>query len=211
MKHLKDFKLFENYEDTYGLDRDDYDDDDEYNYAIEEQEFEYNETFGDYDDDNIFYHGTTNKSMVGTNGIHLGSYKASKEALEARIGIPAIGEWDGTRKYGETLLKGTNNLGEYNNTGYNCGNDISDENYLPTDRKVKAKYSDGKEIPIDSYPIIFKVEIIGDMEEEIISDEKANKLGNSPYSHTGYYYKNIAEDEGSISAVVPNNKWLKIL
>lgn len=211
MKYLKKFNLFENYEDTYGLDRDDYEDDDEYNYAIEEQEYEYNETYGYYDGDNIFYHGTTNKSMIGTNGIHLGSYKASKEALEARIGTPANGEWDGTKKYGETLLKGNNNLGKYGKTGYNCGDDIPDENYLPTDRKIKAKYSDGKLIPIDSYPIIFKVKIIGDMEEEIISDEKANHLGNNSHSPIGYYYKNISEDEGSVSAVVPNNTWLKIL
>ena len=47
------------------------------------------------------------------------------------------------------------------------------------------------------------------------TDEKANsmmlrnlKMGNAK---SGYYYENIGEDEGSISAVVPDATFLKIL
>lgn len=149
--------------------------------------------------------------------IYFGTYKSAKQALEARIGVPANGEWDGTRKYSETLLAGKNRIKYfeknkiYCGSGYNCGNDVPDNDYLPTDRTKRATYSDGTEIPLDSYPIIFKVKIIGDMEEEIISDYKANELGNNPHSNIGYYYINISEDSGSISAVVPNKKWLKII
>ena len=193
---------------------DDYEDVDFYE---EEEIYDRNETFGYYEDDNIFYHGTTDKTLIGGNGIHVGTYKAAKQALEARIGVPANGEWDGKRKYSETKLAGKKKLnaftkdGNYCNSGYNCSEDTPDEDYLPTERKERAKYSDGTPIPLTSHPIIFKVEIIGNMEEEIISDEKANELGNNKYSKVGYYYSNIGEDTDSISAVVPTNDWLKTL
>jgi hypothetical protein len=50
-----------------------------------------------------FYHGSTDKNLAGKKGIHIGTYKACKQALEARIGVPAEGEWDGTREYGKTF------------------------------------------------------------------------------------------------------------
>ena len=202
---MKYIKTFENYSS--------YDEDDNDDYYSED----YNETYGYYDDDNIFYHGTTDKNLIGDNGIHVGTYKAAKQALEARIGVPVNGEWDGSKKYGETLIAGKNRLkdfhkkGIYCDTGYNCGNDIPDNDYLPIDRKKRASYSDGTLISLDSYPVIFEVKIIGDMEEEILSDQKANELGNNRSNNVGYYYKNIGEDADSISAVVPNEKWLKFL
>lgn len=72
---------------------------------------------------NIFYHGSTDKDLAGKKGIHVGTYQAAKEALEARIGVPAEGEWDGTREYGKTLLAGKKSLAKPENkwksTGYN--------------------------------------------------------------------------------------------
>lgn len=174
---------------------------------------------------NIFYHGSTDKNLSGKKGIHIGTKLAATQALQARIGIPAVGEWDGTRKYGETLLAGKNTiknkdkeLGYYCGTGFNCGRDIPEENYYPSERKERAKYSDGTDVSFDCKPIIFPVKIIGNMTNTPYnphSDEKANslmlrnlKMGNAK---SGYYYINIAEDDGSISAVVPDKNFLEII
>lgn len=173
----------------------------------------------------IFYHGSTDKNLSGKKGIHVGTYQAAKEALEARIGIPAEGEWDGTREYGNTLLAGKKTIaekekktGKFCSTGFNCGPDVPQENYYAKDRKYRAQYSDGTPIPFDSKPIIFPVKITGEMSNTPFNphaDEKANsmmlrnlKMGNA---RRGYYYKNIGEDEGSISAVVPDKSFLQIL
>ena len=172
-----------------------------------------------------FYHGSTNKNLEGRKGIHIGTKLAATQALQSRIGVPAIGNWDGTRKYSETLLAGEKTLqeknkefGYYCNTGFNCGYDIPEEDYYPTEREYKAKYSDGSLIPFDSKPIIFPVKIIGKMTNTTYtphSDEKANsmmlrnlKMGNAK---SGYYYINIGEDEGSISAVVPDKSFLNFI
>ena len=174
-----------------------------------------------------FYHGSTDKSFAGKKGIHVGTYKAAKQALEARIGVPAEGEWDGTREYGKTLLAGGNRLkdlhdkGIFCETGYNCNwhnNDRPDEDYYPTERPHRATYSDKTPIPFDCKPIIFPVKIVGPMtnwQGMPHSDERANammsrnlKMGNA---RRGYYYENIAEDEGSISAVVPDGSFLQTI
>lgn len=171
---------------------------------------------------NDFYHGSTDKNFAGKRGIHVGTYKACKEALEARIGVPAKGEWDGTREYGKTLLAGKNSLakkqksGIFCQTGFNCGPGVPDNDYYPTDRKSRASYSDGTEITFDCKPIIFKVRIVGQMTnspQHPYTDDKANtmmmmflKKGNA---RSGYYYINDAEDYGSISAVVPNGSFLR--
>lgn len=174
---------------------------------------------------NIFYHGTPDKNLIGKKGIHVGTKLAATQALESRIGVPATGTWDGTRTYGETLLAGHNRLlelekerGYYLITGYNTGNDLPIENYYPADRLNKAKYSDGTNITLNSKPIIFKVKIIGKMSNTPYtpySDIKANsliirqlKLNNAK---CGYYYINDGEDEGSLSAVVPNSTFLILL
>lgn len=171
-----------------------------------------------------FYHGSTDKNLAGKKGIHIGTYKACKQALEARIGVPAEGEWDGTREYGKTLLAGKKTLQEREKqkiwcmTGFNCGNDLPEEDYYPTDRKYKATYSDGTPIPENCKPIIFPVRIIGKMtnsQRNPHSDIKANtmmlrnlKAGNAK---SGYFYINDGEDVGSISAVVPDKSFLQIL
>jgi hypothetical protein len=171
-----------------------------------------------YDNYGIFYHGSTDKILGGKNGIHIGTKLAATEALEARIGVPAVGEWDGTREYGKTLLAGKRKLkGTFKNTGFNASN-ISEDDYYPTQRSDVAKYSDGTPIPMDSKPIVFPVKIIGRMTNTPRNpheDFKANgmmmrnlKLGNAK---SGYFYTNVAEDEGSISAVVPNASFLQIL
>ncbi len=172
--------------------------------------------------DNIFYHGSTDINLLGTHGLHVGTKKAATEALEARIGVPATGEWDGTREYGKTLLAGKQTLAKPENrwksTGYNIGDDIPEYDYYPTQRKERAEYSDRTPIPFDCKPIVFKVKIVGPMTNSIFkpyTDIKANalmsrslKLGNAK---RGFYYINDGEDAGSISAVVPNKSFLQII
>lgn len=168
-----------------------------------------------------FYHGSTDMNMSGKQGIHVGTYEAAKQALEARIGVPAEGEWDGTRKYGETLLAGENTLtkpeNRWKSTGYNTG-DVPEEDYYPGDRKTKAMYSDRTEIPMDSKPVIFPVKIVGRMTNTTSTpheDFRANGLMNRALKRgnakSGFYYENVGEDEGSISAVVPDKSFLQIL
>ena len=140
----------------------------EYEY-LDQNDPEYYETYGTYNGDNIFYHGAV-CNVLNNKHIHLGTYEAAKQALEARIGVPAFGIWDGTRVYKNTLLKGKNNIDDLCYTGYNCGPDVPEENYLPTDRKELPKYADGSFINPDCKPIIIKVKIIGKMYPEIISD-----------------------------------------
>jgi hypothetical protein len=170
-----------------------------------------------------FYHGSTDKNLAGKNGIHVGSKLAATQALQARIGVPAEGEWDGTREYGKTKMAGKKTLdrrekelGYFLKTGYNTGSDIPEEDYYPEDRGKLPSYSDGTHISLDSRPIVFPVKIIGPMNNtpkwNVKTDMAANSLmmrslrkGNAK---NGYYYINDGEDEGSISAVVPNKDWL---
>jgi hypothetical protein len=173
----------------------------------------------------VFYHGSTDKNMSGKNGIHVGTKLAATQALQARIGVPAEGEWDGTRAYGETLLAGrktlelkNTELGYNCTTGYNCGKDLPEEDYYPTQREYRASFSDGTPIPFNCKPIVFPVKITGQMtntQSYPHTDDKANsmmkrnlKMGNAK---SGYYYTNIAQDSGSISAVVPDKSFLEIL
>ena len=170
------------------------------------------------------YHGTPDRrNMAGKNGIHIGTQLAATQALESRIGVPADGVWDGTREYGKTLLAGRKRLAEISkergyavSTGYNCGNDLPDENYYPSQRKSRASYSDRTEVPMDATPSIFPVSITGKMSNTAYhphSDSTANRLMNryskSGNAKSGYFYKNDAEDAGSISAVVPDTSFLQ--
>jgi hypothetical protein len=172
---------------------------------------------------NVYYHGSTDKNLNGERGIHIGTKLAATQALEARIGVPAQGEWDGTREYGKTLLAGKYTLrtkpeNKWKCTGFNCGSDVPDDDYYPTERQKRATYSDNTLIPFDCKPIIFPVMIIGKMTNtpnNPHSDSKANgmiirnlKMGNAK---SGYFYENIGEDSGSISAVVPDKSFLKII
>ena len=178
-----------------------------------------------YEHNSIFYHGSTDKNLLGKNGIHLGTKLAATQALQARIGVPAQGEWDGTREYGKTLLAGKNTLknkqkelGYCCDTGFNCGNDTPNEDYYPTERTQRAMYSDSTPVSFNSKPIVFPVKIIGKMSNtpnNPHNDSTANglmrrnlKLNNA---RQGYYYINDGEDSGSISAVVPNADFLQII
>ena len=118
----------------------------------------------------------------------------------------------------KTLKNKDDELGYSCTTGFNCGGDIPEDDYYPTERKKRATYSDGTPISFTSKPIIFAVKVVGNMTNsphQPHSDEKANsmmlrnlKMGNAK---SGYYYINIGEDDGSISAVVPDASFLKIL
>lgn len=169
-----------------------------------------------------FFHGSTDKDLSGKKGIHIGTHEAAKQALEARIGVPAKGEWDGTREYGQTLLAGKKSLAKPENkwksTGYNVGSDLPDDDYYPGDRDYKATYSDRTEIPMDCKPIIFEVRIIGRMTNTTSTpheDFKANGMMNRALkkgnAKSGFYYENVGEDAGSISAVVPDKSFLQII
>lgn len=165
-----------------------------------------------------FWHGTADRSLIGKNGIHVGTYEAAKQALEARIGVPAVGEWDGSREYGKTLLAGKKRLKELGPTGYNCGDDVPNDNYYPNERKKRATYSDRSPVPMDAKPDILSVKIIGRMSNTTFSphtDAQANGLMrrslNSGKAKSGFYYTNDGEDSGSISAVVPDKTFLEIL
>jgi hypothetical protein len=171
-----------------------------------------------------YYHGSTDKKLEGKNGIHIGTKLAATEALEARIGVPAIGGWEGKTEYGKTLLAGKATLralqkqGKWCITGYNAGSDVPEEDYYPTQREEVATYSDRTKISMKCKPIVFPVKIIGSMSNtpnKPHSDMRANgmmmralKAGNAK---SGFYYTNIAEDEGSISAVVPDKTFLEII
>lgn len=173
----------------------------------------------------ILYHGTPDLKLEWKKGIHVGTYKAARQALEARIGVPAEGEWDGTREYGRTLVAGKNKLkerrqeyGYFCDTGYNCGRDVPEEDYYPVEREYRAAYSDGTKIPFNVHPTIVKVKIVGQMTNTPatpISDTRANSSMNSLLKRgkakKGYFYRNIGEDSGSISAVVPDNSFIKII
>lgn len=158
-------------------------------------------------DTHIWYHGSPSGDLrCGVSGLHLGTYKAAKEALEARIGIPVEGEWDGTRKYGETLLCGRITLKKKGifPTGFNC--DVSNEDFYPTTSPRYAPY-----LKLNMTPAIKRYKITCPISNTIhnpYNDWKANgymkaslKKGNA---RRGFYYKNESEDYGSISVVVPN-------
>lgn len=167
----------------------------------------------------VFWHGTPSGDMRGGKyGLHVGSHEAAKQALESRIGIPASGSWDGTREYGKTLLAGRDTLMKLDPRGFNMtGHNSSPpkDDYYP---KGEAKYGDGTNVPMDAKPVIFPVRIKGDMTNHRaspISDTRANggmsaqiKKGQA---RRGYYYENIGEDSGSISAVVPSKEHLEVI
>lgn len=161
----------------------------------------------------VWWHGSPSGDMRGGSyGLHLGTYEAAKQALEARIGTPAEGEWDGTRKYGETLLAGKKRLAEldpngYNETGFNV--DAPEENYFAS---KMPNYGSGEAINPEHTPSIEPYSLNGKMTnspQNPHEDSMANgymraalKRGNAK---SGYYYKNVGEDAGSVSIVVPNS------
>jgi len=172
----------------------------------------------DYQATGIWYHGSPSGKFVGSHyGLHVGTKLAATQALQARIGVPTTGEWDGTREYGKTLLAGRKNLevmekerGYYLTTGYNAGSEVPEEDYYASDRKELPKFSDGSDIKLNDKPKIFKLKInvpMSNTPQNPMQDFKANgymaaniKKGTA---RRGYFYINDGEDEGSISAVLP--------
>lgn len=168
-------------------------------------------------DADVFYHGSPSGQLIpGKYGIHLGSYLAAKQALEARIGAPAEGEWDGTRTYGETLLAGAKTLEnrDISTTGVNATS--QDEDYLP--QLGTGYYSDGTPVPLDVKPQIKAYRLVGPMSNSPLrpyDDFKANGMMAGQLrqgrARSGYFYTNVSEDAGSISIVVPTAEHLEPL
>jgi hypothetical protein len=168
-----------------------------------------------------WWHGTAGH-IEGRTNIHIGTYEAAKQALEARIGVPADGvPWDGTREYGKTLLAGSATLKRLglHETGYNAGycesgphKPLSQKDAYPNGT---ATHSDHTPISPTAKPDIFQVCIVGPMLNDRYNpktDTQANSLMNGQIKRgrakNGYYYVNAGEDAGSISAVVPTSAHL---
>lgn len=173
----------------------------------------------------VWYHG----SVIGEPGegpVHVGSALAAKEALEARIGIPADGKgWSGDREYGKTLLAGQDTLDKLSKQGYpNNGGFLATgmnaappkKDYYIGDRPGGAGVFNAKSrtpIPLDAKPNIGRYQIVGHMNNSPTrpaTDSGANRAASSRKGMSGgIYYKNIGEDVGSVSAVVPNKTFLR--
>jgi hypothetical protein len=171
------------------------------------------------DDKTIYWHGSPSGDLRGgSTGLHLGTKLAATQALEARIGVPATGEWDGAREYGSTLLAGKKTLkrlqeerGYFLTTGLNAGsrgNPVPDEDYLP---QVELKYADGTPMPMSVRPSVRPFRLNTEMSNfkfQPHEDFKANGYMSAAKkrgtARRGYYYSNVAEDSGSISVVVPD-------
>ena len=170
---------------------------------------------------NTFWHGTPSGDLKGgTQGLHVGTKQAARDALNATIGFRADGkDWDGTEEYGDVLLAGQDRIKEIDKwgiTGSNC--DFPKENFKLKDRPdiaKKIKHSNGDVIPLNRRPTIVPVRVNGKMWHKNLTDESANltmrkKLQKGEAKH-GYYYKNEGEDSGSISAVVPDERHISMV
>lgn len=157
----------------------------------------------------VMWHGTPSGDLRGgISGLHLGTHEAARQALNARIGAPAQGDWTGLRVYGETPLAGRNTIlsrDRYGLSGYNM--DAPTEDYIPT---KTLRYANNQEMPMTVEPVIYPFRIVGPMSNSFyspMSDMRANakmkEMLTKQQARRGYYYKNEGEDVGSISAVVP--------
>lgn len=153
------------------------------------------------------WHGSPNGiagMKVAHYGVHVGTYQAAKQALEARIGRRADGkDWDGTQEYGKTLIG-----------GYRHGHGMEIPEGEARYPSGSAEYSSGHKIPLDVKPHLFPVRIIGGMTNpgSPHPDWHANGYMQAQIkqgrARNGYYYRNEGEDAGSISAVVPSGDHL---
>lgn len=168
--------------------------------------------------ESIWYHGSPSGELKGSaSGIHIGTKKAATEALTARIGHPVEGEWDGTREYGKTKLSGQNTLKNRGifPTGHNCH--APNHDYYPHEHpKGMPKFSDGSKVSETHKPSIKAYSITGKMSNHPhngMDDSKANGIMSGMIKRNkarkGYYYNNVGEDAGSVSAVVPSKDHLK--
>ena len=173
------------------------------------------------------WHGTPSGDLRGgISGLHVGTKQAATEALEARIGIPADGKgWDGTREYGKTLLAGRNRIesgqfGKYRLTGYNAGEpgkSLPLDDFYPADYAVAATVGNGVKVDFSWKPYVRPVLVVGETSNSRfspMSDSRANaqmkaglKKGNA---RRGFFYRNEAEDIGSVSAVFPDGESIRV-
>lgn len=158
-----------------------------------------------------WYHGSP-LGEPGAGPVHVGTAEAAKQALEARIGIPADGKgWSGDREYGKTLLAGTDTMdkmGRYP-TGFNCG--APKQDYYPKDRNAQPILSPGTPFNEHSRPAVASYNIVGGMSNNPThptTDTRANAM-QGRLKNQGTYYKNIGEDADSISAVLPSKSFLR--
>ena len=111
----------------------------------------------------VWWHGSGSGDLRGgKTGLHLGTREAAANALNARIGWPAEGSWDGKRKYGETLLAGQkrlNAMGPYNITGHNV--DAPKEDYYPHQHPKTPDVSPGVPMRADMSPSIKPFRLTG--------------------------------------------------
>lgn len=159
--------------------------------------------------DKTWWHGTPYggpSSTAGETGVHVGTREAAREALNARIGHRADGQdWDGTQEYGKTLLAGKKTLqrlGRYP-TGYSVS--VPQEDFYP------GQHLDPMQPPMSARPAIFPVKIVGPMSntersphEDFAANGRMKSLLQRGIARKGFYYTNVSEDAGSISAVVPS-------
>ena len=170
----------------------------------------------------VYYHGSP-LGEPGIGPVHVGTALAAKEALEARIGIPADGKgWNGDREYGKTLLAGTDTLralakqgyhGGYPEIGYNSGapseGKVPQHDYYATERAtLPTMGSSHTPIPLDAKPAVAPYNIVGRMSGHMTTDDRANAMVGR-LKNQGVFYKNKSEDLGSPSAVVPNKTFLR--
>lgn len=161
----------------------------------------------------IFWHGTPSGDLThGVSGLHLGTHRAATEALETRIGRPAEGEWLGDRSYGDTLLSGRRRFLDAHETPTGINSVASLEDYLANTLRDDRRplYSNGREVDLEDKPYVHPFSIVGPMANRPRSpykdfDANERMQGNITRGNArrGLYYKNEAEDVGSISATVP--------
>lgn len=169
--------------------------------------------------DDLWWHGSPSGDLRGgVYGLHLGTKESAIDALRARIGVPADGSmWDGTKEYGKTLLAGQNTLnkmGKYLVTGHNSF--APKEDYYPHQHPEGMPWV-GNRVPVDPTwkPSLRPFKIVGKMNNDVyrpLTDRGANSAMKASLTKgnakNGYYYRNDGEDEGSISAAVPNGSHL---
>lgn len=171
----------------------------------------------------VFWHGSPSGELKGSPyGLHVGSRAAAEDALHARIGYPATGSWDGTREYGSTLLAGQKTLKARGifPSGYSAGSSgapLPEEDHLPNPAAM-PQFSDGNYILPNHKPVLFQVAIKGPMANhpsrphaDYAANGRMKGLLATGRAKSGYYYKNEAEDAGSISAVVPGKEHLTVV
>lgn len=171
-------------------------------------------TMGSMDDD-VWWHGTaTGDLRGGAYGLHVGTHRAATEAVTARIGHPVEGSWDGGREYGKTLLAGKKTLHERGiyPTGHNMG--VPEHDHYPDPR---GHFPHDSHVTMESKPDIFPLRIVGEMgntPDRPHRDDQANAAmqrsrGRGHEGGLGYYYRNVGEDGGSVSAVLPHSSHIE--